>query len=192
MAANLSSAHLRLAMLKEGAVLTNTRSTLVLGVAVWLFTTNNALAQVSGPVTASVIPYSIKVTILRATDPIDDVLYETVSTSDPKNHSVYCFDGLRDLEYVLHDSNGEIIPLTSTWKDHLDFMSSFSPYNPKGPNGPDPCRAIKASETHPKVRLSWLYPSLQPGSYTLQVILAPRGTAGRATTPALTIMIPDK
>jgi hypothetical protein len=169
----------------------------VLGVLGLVATPAAALAQTvwdyaAPPVSASVPPYTVKVEVLRATDQQDDVLLEQISTSDPENHSVYCFDGLRDLEYVLRDNSGEIIPLADTWRNHVDFMSGYGQYNPKGPNGPDPCKAIKAPETNPRVQLSWLYPSLKPGTYTLQVILAPHGTTGRAATPALTITIPNK
>jgi hypothetical protein len=172
--------------------LTNRQLTLALSLFALLLTPSNAMAQFSAPVSASAPPYSVRVTVLRATDPIYDVLYEAISTSDPQNHSVYCLDGLLDLEYVLRDSSGKIVPLADTWRDHVDFMMNSPPYNPKGPNGPDPCKGIRIAETHAKVWFSWLYPSLKRGTYTLQVILAPRGTTDHAITPPFTISIPNK
>lgn len=61
--------------------------------------------------------------------------------------------------------------------------------DPKGPSGPDPCKAMKDNKAYRVVLLFDLYPELRPGTYTLQITLAPRGTSDKASLAPITIKI---
>ena len=57
------------------------------------------------------------------------------------------------------------------------------------PGAPDPCKTVKVDRITKSVLLSWFYPNLPHGVYTLRITLAPRGTAERATLPPFTIKV---
>ena len=111
------------------------------------------------------------------------VLLVTFSTNDPEHHSVYCVNAYRDLRYVLRDASGKVMPVNAdAWKTNVDPIYGGGGYVP---GAPDPCKTVKAPVHQSRVLLRALYPNVPHGTYTLQVMLAPRGgkTAESAFAP---------
>jgi hypothetical protein len=153
---------------------------------IYVTTTAGASAEeLQGTAIASNL--TVKVTLTPQSPPWGYRIVEYFSTNDPKEHSVECASGYLDLVYILRDASGTVVVAQKDpWKLHSDVDLPTS-YSSKGP--PDPCNSIKLSGTVRVVYLSWLYPTLKPGIYTLQVILAPRGTLARAATGPFTLTV---
>lgn len=137
------------------------------------------------------LPYlTLKVTLTRTVSGIPR-LVEEFFTSDEQHHNVFCISGFKDVQYVLRDQTGAIVPaIKEPWKRGTDMQySGGMSWNPKGPNGSDPCKAIKDDKAYRIVLLSDLYSKLNPGTYSLQLTLAPRGTNDRASLPPMTVKI---
>jgi len=137
--------------------------------------------------TATVSPWAVKVTLTHETSRLDFRLVEYFSTTDPQHHSVVCASGFVDLEYILRDASGTVVAgVNDPWKAHSDkdYPMSFSSKGPS--NG---CTVETVAGATRVVYLSWLYPNLKPGVYTLEIILAPRGGAGRATLAPFAITV---
>ena len=99
------------------------------------------------------------------------VIVVTFTSDTPETAHLKCLSGYLDLQYVLRDAAGKVIPIDpDAWKtpDQTNY------YN----NGP--CSLSPLRRHGSRVLLSALYPGLAPGTYTLQIALAPRGRAGRA------------
>jgi hypothetical protein len=158
---------------------------LVFAFALNLFTAHSAWAQQS-----SESQNTVSISFLTATYQLDylpvgsqPVLLVTFSTNDPEHHSVYCVNAYRDLKYVLRNAAGKVMPVNvDAWKTNVDRISGGGGYVPGAPN---PCSTVKASVHQSRVLMRALYPDVPHGSYTLQVILAPRGgkTAEAAFAP---------
>jgi hypothetical protein len=143
-----------------------------------------ARAQASSA-TATVSSWAVKATLTRETNPSDFRLLEYFSTTDPQHQSVVCASGFVDVEYILRDASGHVVEgAKDPWKAHSDrdYPMSFSSKGPS--NG---CTTVGVAGAARVVYVSWLYPNLKPGTYTLEIILAPRGIAGRAALAPFTI-----
>jgi hypothetical protein len=176
-------------MLRKGAE--SMKTVLILALALLATATSGTSVSAKEVVESASLPYlTLKVTLTRTVDGTPR-LDEEFSTSDPANHNVFCISGFFDVEYLLKDASGRIMPATKDpWRRGTDmqYVSGMS-WNPKGPSGPDPCKAIKADKAFRFILLSYYYPSLRPGTYTLQITLAPRGRSDRATLAPLAIKI---
>jgi hypothetical protein len=136
---------------------------------------------------STVSPWTVKVTLTRETSPSDFRLVEYFTTTDPQHHTVVCASGFVDIKYVLRDASGTVVPgVKDPWKMHSDrdYPMSFS--SNETSNG---CTVVKIAGATRVVYLSWLYPNLKPGVYTLQIMLAPRGGAERATLAPFTVTV---
>lgn len=120
----------------------------------------------------------------------EPMLIEDFSTDDPANQSVYCISGFFDVRYALRDASGEIVPENKTpWKLGSDVPYCFEcGYIP---GAPDPCKTVKTSQNQRRVLLFTLFPGLPRGKYTLQLVLAPRGSSERATSGPIVILQND-
>jgi|GEM_PF-5145824 len=117
------------------------------------------------------------------------MLIEDFSTDDPNGDSVLCVAGHLDLEYVLHDSSGDVVPIN---RDASKMHSDIPPMGGGGgnvPGAPDPCKTIRIAKTERRLLLTDLYPGLPHGTYTLQITLAPRGSSDRAEAAPITLSI---
>ena len=136
---------------------------------------------------ATVSPWTVKVTLTRETSPLDFRLVEYFTTTDAQHHTVVCASGFVDLQYILRDASGTVVSgVKDPWTKHSDkdYPMSFSSNGSS--NG---CTVVKAAGATRVVYLSWLYPNLKPGVYTLQIMLAPRGSAERATLAPFTVTV---
>jgi hypothetical protein len=117
------------------------------------------------------------------------MLMEAFSTDDPNDHSVLCVEGHLDLHYVLRNSLGAVVPInTDESKMHSDLPPAGGSEGVV-PGAPDPCKTLKVAKAERWLLLSDLYPGLPHGTYTLQITLAPRGSASRATAAPITLNI---
>lgn len=97
------------------------------------------------------------------------VLGEHFSTNDPTHHSVACISPVLDVDYVLENSRGGVVPLGTE--------SAFEPVMGAGPaptGATDDCRRIKVSAAAVAAPIKKLFPSLSAGRYILRITLAPR------------------
>jgi hypothetical protein len=112
-------------------------------------------------------------------------IVEEFSTNDPDNHSVFCLSSFFDVKYELRNASNKVIALDSKpWEHGTDIIQGGGG-NVAG--APDACRTVKASRVTRAVLLSYFYPSLPLGTYTLQITLAPRGRSDRAAVAPFTI-----
>jgi hypothetical protein len=168
----------------------NHRAVIIL--AIILITPEHASAQVDVIRTVSVPHVKVAVTIDR-TSGGEQMLIENFTTDSPYKHSLICISGFHDMKYVLRDSKGTIIPVSS--KGGFDRVAGNGDaavlIGPRGPTPtPDPCKTIGANSQQRRVLISDLYPHLAHGTYTLQVILAPRDSLEQATlAPPFTLTI---
>ena len=155
------------------------------GVIVAVLLPTGAVAQVQS---VASLPYlTLKVTLTHTVSGIPR-LVEEFSTSDEQHHNVFCISGFRDVQYVLRDQAGAIVPaIKEPWKRGTD-MQYFGDVT-TGPHGSDPCKTLKDDKAYRIVLLSDLYSKLSPGTYSLQITLAPRGTTDRANLPPMTVKI---
>ncbi len=147
--------------------------------------------EITGKVSLSTV--SLKVTILKD-DKNSPILREEFTTTDPYEHSVFCMSGFFDVQYTLRNSSGQIIPVNKEpWKYGSDRISGGGGI-PSAARGPvqleDPCKEVKAPLDDRQFPLSYLYPNLEPGFYTLQLTLAPSGTSERAAMVPFVISVP--
>lgn len=120
---------------------------------------------------ASVSDVRVTISLSRAVMHNALMIIATFTTDTPDSADVYCLSGYRDLQYVLRNAAGNVIPVNpDAWKfpDQVNYW------------GAGPCEAVKIPRKESRVLIPELYPNLSPGTYTLQVTLAPRGRAGRA------------
>jgi hypothetical protein len=145
-----------------------------------------ALAQEGATRVASVSYFTLRVHLNKNYAGIPK-LVEYFSTTDPANHSVACVSAFLDVKYALHDASGKLVPIDQEpWKHGLDqTIGSFGYVAGE----PDPCKTIKQDMAIRTVLITYFYPSLAHGSYTLQVTLAPRGTDSRATLAPIGLTI---
>jgi hypothetical protein len=144
-----------------------------------------ALAQEQQVETAA-LPYtSVTLTLTRESNPWYYSIVWKFATSDPEHHSVVCASGFEDLEYTLVDASGRIIPQA---KDPAVHLLSDYPISSPGSGSQRPCE-MKLSERTGFAHLSWFYPGLEAGAYTLQVTLAPKGSSDRAKIGTFAITI---
>jgi hypothetical protein len=109
------------------------------------------------------------------------------STNDPNKHSVYCASAFRDLHYTLRDASGRTVRGDpDAWRKHTELISGGQG---SMPGAPDPCKTVKAAISERRVLLSDLYPHLAKGTYSLQVVLAPRGIAASAAMAPIKITL---
>ena len=136
--------------------------------------------------TASLPYLTLKVTLFTDNEG-KPALYELFSTNDPYKHSVFCMSGFDDVQYLLRDASGQLVAVNkAARKSGSDIISGGGGYAVGAPNS---CKGIFGERVLRRLALSWLYPQLSPGTYSLQIILAPRGTPNRATLTPLTIKI---
>jgi hypothetical protein len=103
------------------------------------------------------------------------IVIANVSTTDPRDHNVSCFNAYRDLQYSLRDATGKTIPVnTDAWKTNPVTMTQHD--IPQGP-----CEKFENTQTQSRALISALFPNLPHGTYELQITLAPRWLTGRAT-----------
>jgi hypothetical protein len=114
-------------------------------------------------------------------------LVEYFSTADARRHSVVCVSAFFDVRYVLKDGSNQVVPIDKEpWKHGSDQISGGGGY---ATGMSDPCKTIKQDQATRAVLLTYFYPNLAPGLYTLQITLAPRGTNDRATLAPLTVKV---
>jgi hypothetical protein len=147
----------------------------------WLFRSFLLLAAFCGPIAgaahgayaqkASVSDVRAKISVDHAALSGSILIVAIFSSEAPDTANVDCLSGYRDLHYVLRDSSGRVISVNpDAWKTP-DQVNSY---------GNAPCETVKSRQRESRVLLSSLYPGLSPGTYTLQITLAPRGRSGRA------------
>jgi hypothetical protein len=150
-----------------------------------IFTWQSVWAEQGGESqTLSLPDLSARVHLVYTSDgrPVLVVLF---STSDPDHHTVACVSAHRNLQYVLRDSSGTIVPVNPDGWKYPDGVKS-SGFGPGGIK--DPC-ANPVAEMQIRVLLSDFYPKLSHGTYTLQITVAPRGQSGRAISAPMTVKI---
>jgi hypothetical protein len=148
------------------------------------------LAQESVTRTASVPHLKVTASIER-TGTGELMIAELFETDSPLAHTVICVSGLRDVKYILRNASGRIVPMANTENvyDGPPTGSGGVPIGPREPTPtPDPCKTIWDNVAQRKFIFSQLYPNLAHGTYTLRLILAPRGTVDQAAlSPPFTI-----
>ena len=113
------------------------------------------------------------------------MIYERFSTLDAWHHSVLCASAFFDVKYVLRDSAGKIVPVDNQpWKRASDFEPGGAV---RVPVGSSLCKRSAVPIVNRAVLLTYFYPNLKHGSYTLFLTLAPRNTPYRAKLPPITI-----
>lgn len=118
------------------------------------------------------------------------MLIESFSTDDPNYHSVYCMSGYLDLRYVLRDSSGKVVPMnTEPWKIRGAGDIPYGTQTGHVPGAADPCKTVKVARAYRRLLLHVLYPQIPHGTYSLQVILAPRDRIDRATSVPIPLSI---
>jgi hypothetical protein len=139
----------------------------------------------------SVATVTLEITILHD-DKGNPILREEFRSNDPGKYGVYCMSGFHDAQYMLRDSAGRVVAVNKEpWKYGSDIIMggggipSGSGLRPAG----DPCKTVKAPIADRQFPLSYLYPNLEPGRYTLQVTLSPTGSGEYATTPPFEVII---
>jgi hypothetical protein len=171
----------------------NVKHSVIFISAIILITQQYGSAQADTVRTASLPHVDVAVTITR-TSGGQPMLIENFTTDSPHKHSLCCISGFLDMKYVLRDSTSKIIPVSSKGgADRVagngDTGAAFSS-NGKPVTTPDPCKTIDSNAEQRRVLIPDLYPQLAHGTYTLQVILAPRDTAERAAlSPPFTVKI---
>jgi hypothetical protein len=149
---------------------------------------HTAYAQEGAVRTATISHLKVSV-VLSLTSSDRWMLVENFTTDDPKGHSVYCIFGARDMRYILRDSSGKVIPATGRASPDAAFVayqsiSGVSNYSEKF------CTTMYGVEFQQRrILLDTLYPGLPHGSYTLQLILAPKDSTEQATLAPLTFRI---
>lgn len=104
------------------------------------------------------------------------------TTKDSDKNNVYCLSAYRDLQYVLRDSSGNVIPVNAdAWKTNLDAVTEHD-LQPR-------CEGVKAERKESRALLLALYPGLAHGAYSLQITLAPRGRTDRAAFAPIKIEV---
>lgn len=137
-----------------------------------------ALAQqIVASQTVSVPRVTAKVLVTQANNhsAVIDVRFSTYSRTGYRTSGTYnvnCLSGYRDIRYVLRDSAGKILPMNANaWKNHGDILKSYL----------GTCKQWPWTTKTSVVSLSDLYPNVPRGRYTLQMTLAPRDLAERAS-----------
>jgi hypothetical protein len=136
---------------------------------------------------AALSTVAVKVT-LTYTATHEAMLIADFSTKDPERHSVSCLSAFRDLTYILRDESGKVVPGDpEAWKKHIEVAAGGGGYA-RGAS-PDSCSKIKVAINERRVLLSYLYPNLPRGTYTLQIGLAPRGSGKLAELAPITLSL---
>jgi hypothetical protein len=151
-------------------------------------TPHGALAQEGAVRTAAISHLKVSV-VLSLTSSGRWMLVENFTTDDPNGHSVWCIFGARDMKYILRDSSGKNIPASGRAEPDAAFnayqaMSGVSNYSENF------CKAMHVEFQQRRILLDTLYPGLSPGTYTLQLILAPKDSSERAALAPLTFRMP--
>ena len=89
------------------------------------------------------------------------------TTTNRAQYNVRCFNAYRDIHYILRNSAGKIMAVdANAWKTHFDGMTQWDTI---------PCENAPWAQKESRAELSALFPTAPHGTYTLTMILAPRG-----------------
>lgn len=122
-----------------------------------------------------------------------DVVFRQESNNT--NVQVACLSVYRDFTYKLADASGHTIAVNEAAIEHPpggEYTNAIDAFTlPKGRTLPT------CSETHLKAAkrlalLSDIYPALPPGTYTLRMAFAPRGTSQSAQLPPITFTLKQR
>lgn len=101
-----------------------------------------------------------------------------------------CLSAYRDLIYVLHDSTGHIVPINQNAVNNPPGSESHDYFSVSTRRSPGvSCEKSADRQAVRLARLDALYPHVGPGTYILQIYLAPRGLTQRAAFTPIEVTV---
>lgn len=151
---------------------------------IWLSSLSVGLGQPVPPIAQSVnIPHlEAKAWIDYTPYSHEAIVFFVFTTDNRDKEKVNCLNAYRDVQYVLRNSQGKVMPQDAeAWKKMPDTVTSQG-------MGYD-CHVLPWTVKNSRAFLNIIYPTVPHGTYSLQIILAPRGSAARAVFSPIAVTL---